>query len=365
MGVVEIVEATDGGNIYSLNVLEFVEMGLNDTNASVLGYGCSVESIPEYYDKNDHQCKPRPQTVFYRSASSQFNDIKIGWRDASENVKKLASATNCSTYDTQCIVERTSVVADSKTTQAVQDITNDEENRKEIRKASIETLALLPTMESQLISIFATTRDKKVHVFEAHETLQDCEDEGIKENPHISSPSDKSKLYINHVNTLSLVGETTSLYVSYNTHYIFVSIKRKKWELDAMRRRYNLCQLYKNDTSNATLEMLTSQLECFAASPKEPRLPRSEDFLQIATLCLPSMECASLKVEEITSVEDRYYNNYGFEKIICPKGSFCKTGKHLCPVGFTCGEEGMSLPDRCVYEQTGNTHCFGEGLHEE
>ena len=60
----EIVEATDGGNIYSLNVLEFVEMGLNDTNASVLGYGCSVESIPEYYDKNDHQCKPRPQTVF-------------------------------------------------------------------------------------------------------------------------------------------------------------------------------------------------------------------------------------------------------------------------------------------------------------
>ena len=24
----------------------------------------------------------------------------------------------------------------------------------------------------------------------------------------------------------------------------------------------------------------------------------------------------------------------------------------------------MSLPDRCVYEQTGNTHCFGEGLHK-
>ena len=203
-----------------------------------------------------------------------------------------------------------------------------------------------------------------MHVFEAHETLQDCEDEGIKENPHISSPSDKNKLYINHVNTLSLVGETTSLYVSYNTHYIFVSIKRKKWELDAMRRRYNLCQLYKNDTSNSTLEMLTSHLECFATSPKEPRLPSPQDFLQIATLCLPSMECASLKVEEITSVEDRYYNNYGFEKIICPKGSFCKTGKHLCPVGFTCGKEGMSLPDRCVYEQTGNTHCFGEGLHK-
>ena len=139
----------------------------------------------------------------------------------------------------------------------------------------------------------------------------------------------KNKLYISRVNTLSLVGETTSLYLSHNTHYIFVSIKRKKWELDSMRRRYDLCQLYKNDTSNSTLEMLASPLECFATSPKEPRLPGPQDFLQIATLCLPSMECASLKVEEVASVEDRYYNNYGFEKILCPKGSFCKSGKNL------------------------------------
>ena len=83
-----------------------------------------------------------------------------------------------------------------------------------MRKANVETLALISAMESQVISIFATTQDKKVHIFQAHETLQHCDDEGMNKYPHISSPSDKSKLYISRVNTLSLVGETTSLYLS-------------------------------------------------------------------------------------------------------------------------------------------------------
>ncbi len=354
-----------------LTMIEVVETSLGYTDVVVVGNNCSqMQNTAQYYDKTKLTCKPRPQTTFYESASSHINDIHIAWRGISEEAKELADKTNCSTYNTNCIVS--SSIGPNAPPDVRNQIQNNlqkytvPENGKSIPSAmtgvTLENVVQLPHLEAQILVIYATATDKSMHIFQAYETLNQCQSAETEGAYSLIAPSDGNILYINQINIVAFVGKPLASYVTANSHYIFTALQRKKWELDSMVRRFKLCQLYNNDPKNVTLMAFGSKLECSATGPKQPRLPGIQDFLQITTLCLPGMMCPSLNTEELTTVEDGYYNEYGFEKNICKKGHFCKSGIHACPIGFTCNDEGMTVPNKCESTANGRFHCFETGL---
>ena len=380
--ILESSKKSNKGDIFKLDMIEIVETSLGDANPSVVSNNCSVlKSNAQYFDKIEKVCKTRPQTSFYISATAQITEIDIAWRGINHEAKKLADETNCSTYNTNCIV-RSSVGPDAPADVQKQLQNNIQNNLTPEQSAnipdvpaqqghdagdaslsgvSLENIATLPQMEAQVFTIYATAGDYLMHIFQAHETLNQCNAEG---DDYVTSPSDGNILYIGQINTLRLVGKALTFYTSHNSHYVFISLQRKKWQLDTMVRRFDLCKMYNKDPTNKTLSEIASKLDCKADGAKQPRLPGLQDFLQITTLCLPGMTCPSLTEERLGQVEDGYYNNFGFEKILCEKGNFCKQGMHPCPIGFKCGKEGMSVPEKCETTQGGLSNCFATGLTE-
>ena len=348
--------------VSSIEMMEIPEYGLGQE----VSRGVCSNGQPQYFDATAGRCKPVPRKLFYNSTRSFVKDIVVGFRASPKQLVKLARNSNCSLYDTDCIIQN---VKQEEAENILNKASNpNHESNEAFKQLSLKQVDGLHYLEQQVYYIFVSFENvqcplcAEVGIFEAAEIAEDCLSETsshVLRNSH-----NKSGLKIQQVNELSLMGTPVSMEVSSNTHYLFTSIHRKRWELDSMIRRYDMCM---SDSDFMTSELKT-KLKCSVgdsafANFAKPRRPAVADFIQISTLCTPGTSCPSLDEETIALTPDGYYTNVGFEKIECEQGYFCRQGtKQPCPIGFHCPSKGLALPTRCDADLTARTNCFREHL---
>ena len=96
-----------------------------------------------------------------------------------------------------------------------------------------------------------------------------------------------SSLLIGLSKQLNLMGEVQRMQVTPNGQYVFTSLRRQRWELAAMERAVQVCQRLKEQPEDPFLAPYRSS----CAGKPAPRMPKLEDFLQIASVCPPTQLC--------------------------------------------------------------------------
>jgi ABC-type multidrug transport system ATPase subunit len=171
-------------------------------------------------------------------------------------------------------------------------------------------------------------------------------------------------VFFDQLNEFYFLGTIKSIQPSENGMHAFVALTRKFWELEAMERIYNVCQILAGKAGT------DKDREFFAASPEndklvamcsEPiRLPSLNDFFQYIGVCPPQLFCFSLVKPVFTAVGQGYYSPDSFRKEPCPPGFFCPQTmghKMSCPPGYICPEEAMSSPRRCPFSVAQTFTC--------
>lgn len=165
------------------------------------------------------------------------------------------------------------------------------------------------------------------------------------------------ELIVKHFNQFQLIGKPIHTYISSNGQHIFISITRKKWEIESLRRYQEICDILNRDPDNAFLK--DYRTSCIKSPPKPVNI---NTFGFYISSCFPGMYCPSLTRNEMYSVEDRFYTERPNALLPCPKGSFCTLGsKHECPYGFICDQDQMNLPKPCTDNRY---NCAFNGLTE-
>ena len=100
----------------------------------------------------------------------------------------------------------------------------------------------------------------------------------------------RSDMLIQSANRIAFLGQPADYFVTNNGQYVFTTITRKKFELDAMRRAVEICK-----SSSKLLKDAQADLKCNDKNTQfKPRRPSLSDFIQVASLCLPGMSCPKM-----------------------------------------------------------------------
>lgn len=143
---------------------------------------------------------------------------------------------------------------------------------------------------------------------------------------------------------------------------MFVSVTRKKWELDSMNRLIDVCaKLRKTLPNDISYRFLEPFADACSKMPPSTKVDLNM-FGQYVSNCLPGVLCAELKKTSVYPVDDGYYAPRPNLNLTCPIGSFCRSGtKRDCPIGFYCDVEKLATPKRCNKDMSLRSTCFGEG----
>ncbi|KAG2389631.1 hypothetical protein C9374_014191 [Naegleria lovaniensis] len=165
------------------------------------------------------------------------------------------------------------------------------------------------------------------------------------------------ELIVKPFNQFQLIGKPIHTYISSNGQHIFISITRKKWEIESLKRYQEICNILENDPDHVFLK--DYRTSCIKSPPKPINI---NTFGFYISSCFPGMYCPSLTKNEMYSVQDRFYTERPNALLPCPIGSFCTLGsKHECPYGFICDEVKMNLPKPCT---DNHYNCAFNGLTE-
>jgi ABC-type nitrate/sulfonate/bicarbonate transport system ATPase subunit len=165
-------------------------------------------------------------------------------------------------------------------------------------------------------------------------------------------------LQVTNLTRLSVIGAVRSLQATSNQQYLYTGVSRQRWELDSIARHNAMCARLATNPGDPYLEPQAASLRC-----KHAAAPDITAFMQVASACLPQAHCPTFSTPKVGIMETGFYSQYGFDKVPCPAGSTCNFGqKQLCPIGFICPSQGMSVPQRCPPDPTFRTTCSVSGL---
>jgi len=111
---------------------------------------------------------------------------------------------------------------------------------------------------------------------------------------------------------------------------------------------------------------LRVQSECNPSDPMmTPTRPGMFDFTQWGTSCRQGTVCPYTSTPHFDQNGNGNYASLSVSRQPCPVKSFCPMGmKQNCPPGFTCGEQGLETPNRCVPKQGFTCYTKHTGLAE-
>ncbi|EFC36770.1 predicted protein [Naegleria gruberi] len=163
------------------------------------------------------------------------------------------------------------------------------------------------------------------------------------------------ELIIKPFNKLQLIGRAINTYISGNGQHIFISITRKKWEIESLARYKEICDMLEEDPDNIFLK--DYRTSCI----KNPAKPINiNTFGFYLSSCFPGIYCPSLTKNELQAVPDKFYTERPNTLLPCPIGSFCTLGfKRDCITGFVCDKPMMVLPKPCT---DNDYNCYASGL---
>ena len=181
-----------------------------------------------------------------------------------------------------------------------------------------------------------------------------------------STPDDPSLIeqgYVamtNNVNDFLALGKVIDLFVSENNQFLFLSITRKRWEIEANDRFKLVCDTLKTDPDNVFLKSFSG-----ACNQAPPRDFNENQFAMLSSSCLRGNLCnlfrSTLVVPyTLTNPGDFIYRS--LTRIPCLVESYCLSGIRIpCPSGYICPYIQMPYPLMCDGE-FGKQTCFGSSL---
>lgn len=127
---------------------------------------------------------------------------------------------------------------------------------------------------------------------------------------------------LKQVNSMTLPGTIIHTFNSLNNQHLFLSLTRKKWEIEAEKRYQLVCDTLRNDPDNVFLKDFKDQ--CVLSPPK----PFDENhFAMIVNSCLDGHLCADFSMNTISQdVAPGMFVDRSIYVTTCPLGSYCIKG---------------------------------------
>jgi ABC-type multidrug transport system ATPase subunit len=169
---------------------------------------------------------------------------------------------------------------------------------------------------------------------------------------------------ISSSNLLESSGPIIDLYVSPNGQFIFSSVQRSSYEIEAFDRFNEICTTLETE-DNVFLQSYEQLCKTFSYDKMQ-----LGDFTLIATNCPDYVWCPTFSDSVImTAIQPGLFLLRPFEILPCLPGYYCLNGVALpCPVGMHCNTNGTSLlskPSECsIKNRKPGYTCYHEGLAE-
>ena len=322
----------------------------------------------KYFATKQDSCKPLLERVVYNTTVSAgfVQNLAYAFRGTPEELEDVAEKNNCTVYDMDCVLKNREAFAPGQLPSAQGsgvDVDAAAAAASAItpnsQKLTLEQIDDLKFLEQQVHILYVTTSRKEIITINAAEIASECNTKSTDESFILPDQQGRSDMFVQAVNRLQFLGQPKDPYITGNSQFLFAALTRKKFELDAMIRAVEICE-----SSSKELGDVQKALGCLNTEVwRQPSRPSLSDFVQVASICVPGMSCPSFEQEKILMMDDGYYTKIGYERILCDRGYFCRSGQRTeCPPGFKCPSPGLSLPHRCDQDPSGKTSCFGEAL---
>ncbi|KAL9655604.1 hypothetical protein ABK040_002268 [Willaertia magna] len=175
---------------------------------------------------------------------------------------------------------------------------------------------------------------------------------------HLGNDNTQAQLTIVSLNNLDSMGKITDLYISENNQHLFISVSRKQWELESIKRYGLICETLKTDPDNVFLKPFAD--ECKEITP--PSINENQ-FALISSSCLNGKLCSYFTRNLMRQdIEPGNFVYRSMTEIPCLMGSYCIFGYRIpCPVGYMCPDFGLSAPTKCS-GSIGYDTCYNDQL---
>ena len=173
------------------------------------------------------------------------------------------------------------------------------------------------------------------------------------------------------------------MHVSSNGQYVWLAVRRQRWELESLQRAAELCALWRTSPEDPILSRMGGAKLCGsgadvfgaeagARGAEGSNRARGDAAVRSlfgweATSCPPGALCPSFTSEQVYPsmlIAPGLYVERAYAFSRCPAGSFCLGGVRVaCPPGYECPVDGLAAPVRCTWEGgdvDSATTCFDE-----
>jgi ABC-type multidrug transport system ATPase subunit len=315
------------------------------------GVPASAQPCAPSYWWSGSQCLPLPSTIMWSHPSDVVRDVEVRWRGMPSTDNGNNAPTDCDPFNITCLQQQLGIGGLPSDVPALGGIPSPDAS------ASLYGNRFMVFASSAVTAL--------LHVFSLVPENRGCNEATALLNNNTATTNNFNNTLLllpSRENDLPLMGTLTSMSVTPNGQFVLGSIQRQRYEVAAMERITLICERLAADPSDVFLAAYSD-----ACNSREfvPRNPDTIDFIQIASACIPGVQCPSFTEEVVEPIPSGQYTTFGFDIAPCPAGSFCVGGRSQpCPIGFTCPHRGMTLPLVCPTDASRATTCFPGGLTE-